>query len=101
MIVLDPDVAKSFRNSAAVNDALRSLLDATRSTKRLTKAPGGRSAKSSAHRPSQMPHLQAELLCLLRLLWLVGYLRASGIEHGVLINFGSPRLQIKKYILNS
>ncbi len=28
-----------------------------------------------------------------------GYLRASRIEHGLLINFGSPRLQIKKYIL--
>jgi len=32
---------------------------------------------------------------------LLGYLRASGIEHGLLVNFGSPRLQIKKYILNS
>jgi GxxExxY protein len=31
---------------------------------------------------------------------LLGYLRASRIEHGLLINFGSPRLQIKKYILN-
>ncbi len=30
---------------------------------------------------------------------LLGYLRASRIEHGLLINFGSPRLQIKKYIL--
>ncbi len=31
---------------------------------------------------------------------LLGYLRASRIEHGLLINFGSPRLQINKYILN-
>lgn len=31
---------------------------------------------------------------------LLGYLRASRIEHGLLINFGSPKLQIKKYILN-
>ncbi|HHE38548.1 MAG TPA: GxxExxY protein [Candidatus Cloacimonetes bacterium] len=31
---------------------------------------------------------------------LLGYLRASRIEHGLLINFGSSRLQIKKYILN-
>lgn len=31
---------------------------------------------------------------------LLGYLRASRIEHGLLINFGSPRLQIKKYIIN-
>jgi GxxExxY protein len=30
---------------------------------------------------------------------LLGYLRASRIEHGLLINFGAPRLEIKKYIL--
>ncbi|HET6853622.1 MAG TPA: GxxExxY protein [Pyrinomonadaceae bacterium] len=30
---------------------------------------------------------------------LLGYLRASRIEHGLLINFGGPRLEIKKYIL--
>ncbi len=32
---------------------------------------------------------------------LLGYLRASRIEHGLLINFGAPRLQIKKYILSA
>jgi len=31
---------------------------------------------------------------------LLGYLRASRIEHGLLINFGGPRLQIKKLILS-
>ena len=31
---------------------------------------------------------------------LLGYLRATGIENGLLINFGAPRLQIKKYILD-
>ncbi len=31
---------------------------------------------------------------------LLGYLRASRIEHGLLINFGAPRFQIKKYIMN-
>ena len=31
---------------------------------------------------------------------LLGYLRASRIEHGMLINFGSERLQVKKYILS-
>ena len=31
---------------------------------------------------------------------LLGYLRATRIEHGLLINFGAARLQIKKYILN-
>jgi hypothetical protein len=36
VVVLEPDVAKAFRDSAAVNDALRSLLDLTRSTRRLT-----------------------------------------------------------------
>ena len=30
---------------------------------------------------------------------LLGYLRSTRIEHGLLINFGSPRLYIKKYIL--
>ena len=30
---------------------------------------------------------------------LLGYLRAARIEHGLLINFGAPRLEIKKYIL--
>ena len=32
---------------------------------------------------------------------LLGYLRASRIEHGLLINFGAPKLQIKKYVLSS
>jgi GxxExxY protein len=31
---------------------------------------------------------------------LLGYLRASRIQHGLLINFGGPKLQIKKYILD-
>jgi len=37
VVVLEPDVAKAFRDSAAVNDALRSLLDLTRATRRLTR----------------------------------------------------------------
>lgn len=32
---------------------------------------------------------------------LFGYLRASQIEHGLLINFGAPKLQIKKYVLSN
>ena len=32
---------------------------------------------------------------------LLGYLRASRIEHELLINFGNPKLQIKKYILSN
>lgn len=31
---------------------------------------------------------------------LLGYLRATRIEHGLLINFGSYRFEIKKYILD-
>ena len=30
---------------------------------------------------------------------LLGYLRGARIEHGLLINFGGPRLEIRKYIL--
>jgi hypothetical protein len=40
--VLDPDVAKAFRSSAAVNEALRSLLRVSESTRRLTSRSGGR-----------------------------------------------------------
>ncbi|MDQ8189703.1 GxxExxY protein [Roseibacillus persicicus] len=31
---------------------------------------------------------------------LLGYLRATRKEHGLLINFGNPKLQIKKYVLS-
>ncbi len=31
---------------------------------------------------------------------LLGYLRACRIEHGLLINFGAPKLEIKKYALS-
>lgn len=37
VVILEPDVAKVFNDSAAVNDALRSLIDLTRTTNRLTK----------------------------------------------------------------
>ncbi len=36
VVVLEPDVAKAFRDSAAVNDALRALLAVARSSRRLT-----------------------------------------------------------------
>jgi len=32
---------------------------------------------------------------------LLGYLRSSRQEHGLLINFGASKLQINKYILNN
>jgi GxxExxY protein len=31
---------------------------------------------------------------------LLGYLRAARMEHGLLINFGAARLQIRKYVLS-
>ena len=31
---------------------------------------------------------------------ILGYMRASGVEHALLVNFGSPRLEVRKYILN-
>jgi len=30
----------------------------------------------------------------------LGYLRATRIEHGLLINFGAPKYEIKKYVLS-
>lgn len=42
MVVLEPDVAKSFSTSTAVNEALRLLLDLTRLTQRLTSRSSGR-----------------------------------------------------------
>jgi len=30
---------------------------------------------------------------------ILGYLRSSRVEHGLLINFGASKLQVKKYIL--
>ena len=48
VIVLEPDVAKAFSDSSAVNEALRSLLNLTRSTQRLTKRSSGRGLKRRA-----------------------------------------------------
>jgi GxxExxY protein len=31
---------------------------------------------------------------------LLGYLRSSRIEHGLLVNFGAPKFYIKKYVLS-
>jgi hypothetical protein len=42
IVMLEPDVAKAFVDSASVNDALRSLLDLTKTTQRLTKKSSGR-----------------------------------------------------------
>lgn len=42
VIVLEPDVAKVFRDSDAVNEALRSLLQMSAVTRRLTARSSGR-----------------------------------------------------------
>ncbi|HMH54205.1 MAG TPA: hypothetical protein VK548_28485 [Candidatus Acidoferrum sp.] len=47
VVVLDPDVAKAFRGSAAVNEALRSLLRMSEVTRRLTSRPRRRVASAS------------------------------------------------------
>ena len=36
VVMLEPDMAKAFGDSASVNEALRNLLDLTQSTQRLT-----------------------------------------------------------------
>ena len=46
VVVLDPDVAKAFRSSAAVNEALRSLLKMSEATRRLTSRSRGRAASA-------------------------------------------------------
>jgi len=48
IVVLEPDVAEAFRDSAAVNDALRSLLDLSRSTQRLLRQSTARKRKAAS-----------------------------------------------------
>jgi hypothetical protein len=48
MVVLEPDIAKAFPNSDAVNDALRVVLKAGESARRLTTRSSGRVAKRRA-----------------------------------------------------
>ncbi len=46
VVVLEPDVARAFRNSAAVNEALRSLLRMSEATRRLTSRSSGRATSA-------------------------------------------------------
>jgi len=48
VIVLDPEIAKAFHDSASVNEALRSLLAITQSTKRLTSRSTGSTKKRAS-----------------------------------------------------
>lgn len=50
VVVLEPDVHKRFKNSSAVNKALRSLIRAEGSRRTLTKRSTRTRAKSSARR---------------------------------------------------
>lgn len=47
VVVLEPDVAKAFGDSAAVNEALRSLLDLSHATERLTKRSARRQKRTA------------------------------------------------------
>ena len=58
VVVLDPDVAEAFRDSTAVNEALRSLLELTRSTRRLTR----RSSEAAGSRAPVGPNADVTLL---------------------------------------
>lgn len=49
VVVLDPDVAKAFPDSGSVNEALRSLLELTRTTKRLTSRSSGAAKRVRTH----------------------------------------------------
>jgi len=42
VVLLDPDLAKAFPSSEAVNGALRGLLDLTRQTQRMSRNPTAR-----------------------------------------------------------
>jgi hypothetical protein len=46
VVVLETDVAKAFGDSAAVNEALRSLLDFSRTTQHLTKRSSTRKKRT-------------------------------------------------------
>ena len=48
VVVLEPDIARVFQDSAAVNDALRSLLEVTQATRRLTARSRRTTRKSAA-----------------------------------------------------
>lgn len=50
IVVLEPDVAKAFHSSSAVNQALRSLLEVSESTRRPTTQPKGRARATGASR---------------------------------------------------
>ncbi len=55
VIILDPDIAKAFHDSASVNEALRSLLELTSSTKRLLTRRATGSPRNRGGKGQQCP----------------------------------------------
>jgi hypothetical protein len=49
LVLLNPDIAKAFPSSEAVNQALRALLNLTDQTTKLTRRSKARVAKSATH----------------------------------------------------
>ncbi|MCM2328732.1 MAG: hypothetical protein NDI88_12650 [Lysobacter sp.] len=49
VVVLDPDVAEVFPDSAAVNEALRVVIKASKSVKRSARSSGGQAAKAASN----------------------------------------------------
>lgn len=60
IIVLEPDVAKAFRDSTAVNNALRSLLKVARSSRRLTTRSSRTARKHTAAPRRHVRHQEAQ-----------------------------------------
>ena len=48
VVILDPEVAEAFPNDAAVNEALRSLINIAKASTRPTRRSRGRAAKATA-----------------------------------------------------
>jgi hypothetical protein len=48
LVLLNPDIARAFPTSEAVNEALRGLLHLTEQTAKLSRRSRGRAAKSTA-----------------------------------------------------
>ena len=48
VVLLDPEVAKTFPNDEAVNEALRSLINLAKASTRTSRRPKARTAKSAA-----------------------------------------------------
>lgn len=48
VVLLDPDLAKAFPSSEAVNGALRGLLDLARQTRRIGRSPVARNTRRRA-----------------------------------------------------